>query len=35
VLERGEIADIGTHLELTGRDGIYAELAKLQFTSGV
>ena len=31
VLDQGNIAEIGTHSELLGRDGIYAELHKNQF----
>ena len=33
VLDHGAINDIGTHVELTSREGIYAELARLQFSS--
>jgi ATP-binding cassette, subfamily B, bacterial len=33
VLEHGAVVDIGTHIELTSRDGIYAELARLQFNT--
>jgi ATP-binding cassette subfamily B protein len=31
VLDRGRIADIGTHRELVARGGLYARLAELQF----
>lgn len=33
VLDHGRIVDSGTHLELIARDGIYAELARLQFAA--
>jgi ATP-binding cassette, subfamily B, bacterial MsbA len=33
VLDRGEIAEIGSHSELLARDGIYARLYRLQFAS--
>ena len=34
VLERGEIAEIGSHAELLAREGIYARLYRLQFAGG-
>ena len=34
VMERGEIADQGTHEELLERGGIYADLYRLQFKDG-
>ena len=33
VLDQGTLAEIGTHRELLARDGIYARLYRLQFTS--
>jgi ATP-binding cassette, subfamily B, bacterial len=32
VLDQGQITDQGTHTELIARDGLYAELARLQFS---
>jgi subfamily B ATP-binding cassette protein MsbA len=34
VLDRGGIAEIGTHAELLGKAGIYARLYRIQFESG-
>ena len=31
VLENGGLTDLGTHAELLAQDGLYAELARLQF----
>jgi ATP-binding cassette, subfamily B, bacterial MsbA len=35
VMERGRIADIGTHAELMGRGGIYRDLYQLQFSDAL
>ena len=35
VLEAGRIVDIGTHDQLVAKGGLYARLAKLQFTDGI
>ncbi|WP_176248594.1 MULTISPECIES: ABC transporter transmembrane domain-containing protein [unclassified Sulfitobacter] len=35
VLEAGKIVDTGTHDELVGKGGLYARLARLQFTDGI
>ncbi|MDP1634607.1 MAG: lipid A export permease/ATP-binding protein MsbA [Gallionellaceae bacterium] len=35
VLQKGEIAEIGTHAELLGMDGIYAQLHRIQFSQKV
>lgn len=35
VLDGGRIVDEGSHTELMGKDGLYAELAKLQFDGAV
>ncbi len=35
VLEAGQIIDTGTHDELVARNGLYARLARLQFTDGI
>lgn len=33
VLQRGEIVETGTHHELLGQNGVYAQLHRIQFTS--
>jgi len=35
VMDQGQIAGIGTHADLVAQGGLYARLAKLQFTDGV
>ncbi|MEX0285468.1 MAG: ABC transporter transmembrane domain-containing protein [Paracoccaceae bacterium] len=35
VMDQGRIVAIGTHDELVGQDGLYARLARLQFTDGL
>ena len=35
VLQKGEIVEIGTHAELLGMDGIYAQLHRIQFSQKV
>ncbi len=35
VLDGGRIVDTGTHDELVGKGGLYARLARLQFTDGI
>ena len=35
VMDDGQIVDIGTHDQLVGKGGVYAHLARLQFTDGV
>jgi ATP-binding cassette subfamily B protein len=34
VMDKGQIVDTGTHDELVAKEGLYAHLAKLQFTDG-
>ena len=34
VMEKGQIVDTGTHDELVAKGGLYAHLARLQFTDG-
>ena len=34
VLDQGRIAAMGTHDELVAENGLYARLARLQFTDG-
>jgi subfamily B ATP-binding cassette protein MsbA len=33
VLQKGEIAEIGTHLELLAKNGVYAQLHRIQFSN--
>jgi len=33
VLEQGKIAETGSHAELIGRDGLYANLHRIQFSN--
>jgi len=33
VLQKGEIAEIGTHHELLSKDGVYAQLYRIQFAA--
>ena len=35
VMEAGQIVDTGTHDELVSKGGLYARLARLQFTDGI
>jgi ABC-type multidrug transport system fused ATPase/permease subunit len=34
VLDRGRIAELGTHAELLARNGIYANLYNIQYSMG-
>jgi ATP-binding cassette subfamily B protein len=33
-MDKGQIIDTGTHDELVAKEGLYAHLARLQFTDG-
>jgi subfamily B ATP-binding cassette protein MsbA len=33
VMNKGEIVEIGTHAELIAKDGVYAQLHRVQFAS--